>query len=313
MFKELAEKLSYPEIEHKILEFWEENKIFEKTLENRKDSPFYAFYEGPPTVYGEPGIHHLMARTLKDIVCRYKTLSGYYVRRQAGWDTHGLPVEITVEKKLGLKNKSDVLEYGIDRFNKECKKFVYENIEKDLGWRQLTTRMGYWVDLDSAYITCTNDYIESVWWALKQYFDKGLIYKGFKVVPESPTIETPLSSHELSLGYKEVRDPNCYIKLKVRKSNLDLPAGTSLLVWTTTPWTLLANVALAVGEDIDYVLVKNKVKQKEFEQEMYLILAESRLSVLDGESEIISTFKGKELLGTKYEQIFSYKPLDEEK
>ncbi|NLO19437.1 MAG: isoleucine--tRNA ligase [Ignavibacteria bacterium] len=313
MFKELAEKLSYPEIEHKILEFWEENKIFEKTLENRKDSPFYAFYEGPPTVNGEPGIHHLMARTLKDIVCRYKTLSGYYVRRQAGWDTHGLPVEITVEKKLGLKNKSDVLEYGIDRFNKECKKFVYENIEKDLGWRQLTTRMGYWVDLDSAYITCTNDYIESVWWALKQYFDKGLIYKGFKVVPQSPTIETPLSSHELSLGYKEVRDPNCYIKLKVRKSNLDLPAGTSLLVWTTTPWTLLANVALAVGEDIDYVLVKNKVKQKEFEQEMYLILAESRLSVLDGESEIISTFKGKELLGTKYEQIFSYKPLDEEK
>ena len=295
------------------MEFWEENKIFEKTLENRKDSPFYAFYEGPPTVNGEPGIHHLMARTLKDIVCRYKTLSGYYVRRQAGWDTHGLPVEITVEKKLGLKNKSDVLEYGIDRFNKECKKFVYENIEKDLGWRQLTTRMGYWVDLDSAYITCTNDYIESVWWALKQYFDKGLIYKGFKVVPQSPTIETPLSSHELSLGYKEVRDPNCYIKLKVRKSNLDLPAGTSLLVWTTTPWTLLANVALAVGEDIDYVLVKNKVKQKEFEQEMYLILAESRLSVLDGESEIISTFKGKELLGTKYEQIFSYKPLDEEK
>lgn len=313
MFKELAEKLSYPEIEHKILEFWEENKIFEKTLENRKDSPFYAFYEGPPTVNGEPGIHHLMARTLKDIVCRYKTLSGYYVRRQAGWDTHGLPVEITVEKKLGLKNKSDVLEYGIDRFNKECKKFVYENIEKDLGWRQLTTRMGYWVDLDSAYITCTNDYIESVWWALKQYFDKGLIYKGFKVVPQSPTIETPLSSHELSLGYKEVRDPNCYIKLKVRKSNLDLPADTSLLVWTTTPWTLLANVALAVGEDIDYVLVKNKVKQKEFEQEMYLILAESRISVLDGESEIISTFKGKELLGTKYEQIFSYKPLDEEK
>jgi len=313
MFNELAEKLSYPEIEHNILKYWEENQVFEKTLENRKDSPYFAFYEGPPTVNGQPGIHHLMARTLKDIICRYKTLTGHYVRRQAGWDTHGLPVEIALEKQLQLKDKSEIVEYGIDKFNKECKKFVYQNIEKDQGWRYLTTRMGYWVDLDSAYITCTNNYIESVWWALKQYFDKGLIYKGFKVVPQSPTIETPLSSHELSLGYKDVRDPNCFLKLKVRKSNLDLPENTHLVVWTTTPWTLLANVALAVGEDIDYVLVKNKVKTKEAELEMFLILAEARLKVLDGEYEILSKFKGKELIGTKYEQIFSFKPLDEKK
>ena len=191
MYEPLPEKLSYPEIEHKILGFWKKNDIFNKSLLNREGRPFYAFYEGPPTVNGNPGIHHLMARTIKDTVCRYKTMSGYYVRRQAGWDTHGLPVEIAVEKELGLTNKADIEKYGIDNFNRECKKFVYKNIEMDLGWRYLTDRMGYWADLDSAYITCTNEYVESVWWALDQFFKKGLIYKGFNVVPQSPTIETP--------------------------------------------------------------------------------------------------------------------------
>lgn len=313
MFKPLPEKLSYPEIEHEILKFWESNKVFEKSLEWRKDAPYYSFYEGPPTVNGSPGVHHLMARTIKDTICRYKTMQGYFVRRQAGWDTHGLPVEIAMEKKLGLKDKSEIEVFGIEKFNAECKKFVYENIEKDLGWSYLTKRMGYWVDLEQAYITCTNEYIESIWWALKEFFNKGLIYRGFKVVPQSPTIETPLSSHELSLGYKDVRDPNCYLKLKITSSPIEELVGSQILVWTTTPWTLLANVALAVGEDIDYVLVENTRKNKDEILVDKLVLAKERLSALDGEYVVLKEFKGEEFLGTGYEQILPYAKIDREK
>ena len=310
MFEPLPERFNYSELEHKILDFWEKNKIFEKSLEQRENCPFFSFYEGPPTVNGKPGLHHLMARTIKDTVCRYKTMQGYYVRRQAGWDTHGLPVELAVEQMLGFKVKSDIEKYGIDRFNQKCKEFVYYNIEMNQGWRDLTRRMGYWLDLDKAYITCTNEYIESVWWALKKFFDKGLIYKGFKVVPQSPTIETPLSSHELSLGYKEVRDPNLFIIPKIVDSPMKELIGSHLLVWTTTPWTLLANVAMAVGEDIDYVWVENIRKTKEGEETIRLVLAHSRLSVLDGEVKILKKFKGKELIGTEYEQIFTYAKID---
>jgi len=313
MFKPLPEKLSYPEIEHEILKFWESNKVFEKSLEWRKDAPYYSFYEGPPTVNGSPGVHHLMARTIKDTICRYKTMQGYFVRRQAGWDTHGLPVEIAMEKKLGLKDKSEIEVFGIEKFNAECKKFVYENIEKDLGWSYLTKRMGYWVDLEQAYITCTNEYIESIWWALKEFFKKGLIYRGFKVVPQSPTIETPLSSHELSLGYKDVRDPNCYLKLKITSSPIEELVGAQILVWTTTPWTLLANVALAVGKDIDYVLVENTRNNKDEILVDKLVLAKERLSALDGEYVVLKEFKGEDFLGTSYEQILPYAKIDKEK
>ncbi len=313
MYEEIRDRTSFNEIELKVIDFWEKNGIFEKTIERRKGAKYFSFYEGPPTVNGRPGIHHLMARTLKDSVCRYKTMTGYYVRRQAGWDTHGLPVEIAVEKELGLSSKADTLKYGIENFNRKCKEFVYRNIEMEGGWRELTRRMGYWIDLNKAYITCTNDYIESVWWALKQYYEKGLIYKGFKVIPQSPTIETPLSHHELSLGYKDVRDPNCYIKLKVISSNLKEIEHGELLVWTTTPWTLLANVALAVGEDIDYVYVRNKRSTKDEVVVNNLVLAKSRLEALDGEYEVISMFKGKDLLGTKYEQIFNYSKIDRNK
>ncbi len=312
MFKPMPDKFTYPQIEQDILKFWDENDVFHTTLKLRENSPYYAFYEGPPTVNGAPGIHHLMARTIKDTICRYKTMRGYYVRRQAGWDTHGLPVEIAMEKQLGLKDKSEVETYGIEKFNAKCKAFVYENIEKDLGWSYLTKRMGYWVDLDQAYITCTNNYVESVWWALKTYFDKGLIYRGFKVVPQSPTIETPLSSHELSLGYKDVRDPNLYLKLKIQESKIESIVGAQIMVWTTTPWTLFANVALAVGENIDYVHIRNIRKQKEGELVDELVLAKARLSVIDGEYEILNEFKGSELIGTVYEQILPYAKIDRE-
>jgi len=296
MFKLFYDKISYSDIEKSILNFWENNNIFSKSVSSRPDSKPFTFYEGPPTANGRPGIHHVMARTLKDLVCRYKTLKGYKVNRKAGWDTHGLPVEIEVEKSLGLKNKKEVFEFGIQKFNDECRKSVF--IYKDV-WEEMTRRMGFWVDLSDPYITCDNKYIESVWWSLKTLFDRGLIYKGYKVVPQDPKSETPLSSHELALGYRETQDPSIYVVIKA-KDNQPICDGktTYFLVWTTTPWTLISNVALAVGPNIDYVKIKLR--------DEYLILAKSRLSVINGDYEIVQEFKGKNLEYMEYEQLFTY-------
>ena len=313
MYRQLPEKINYSDIENNILQIWKENNIFQKTLEARKNAPNYSFFDGPPTVNGKPGIHHIMARAIKDAVCRYKAQKGYYVRRQAGWDTHGLPVELAMEKELAFKEKKDIEKYGIKEFNQKCKELVFKNIEMEDGWGYLTERMGYWIDMSQPYITCNLEYIESVWWSLKQFFDKGLIYRGFKVTPQSPTIATPLSSHELALGYKEVKDPNCYLKIDILSSNIKELEGAKLIVWTTTPWTLFANVALACGENIDYVLVKNKITNKEGGFVHNLVLAESRLSILDGEYEIIKKFKGAELVGTGYGQILPYCEINKEK
>jgi isoleucyl-tRNA synthetase len=316
MFTPLPDNFTYPQLEHEVLQRWDEADLFKQSLARRQASgaPMFMFYEGPPTVNGRPGIHHVLARTVKDMICRYKSQRGYYVPRIAGWDTHGLPVEIAVEKELGITNKKQIDELGVAKFNHACREFVYRNIEQNQGWRELTRRMGYWVDLDNAYITCTNSYIESVWWSLKQFFDKGLIYKDFKIVPQSPTIETPLSSHELSLGYKEVQDPNCYLKLTLTSSPVQAAEGARILVWTTTPWTLLSNVALVVGPDIDYVVVRNTRTVKSGDQkntvEDVLVLAEARLSVLDGETEILARCKGRELHGSRYEQIFPFATID---
>ncbi|MEW6004658.1 MAG: isoleucine--tRNA ligase [Stygiobacter sp.] len=297
MFKQFEEKISYPKIEESILKFWKENQIFEKSISLRDEKNSFTFYEGPPTVNGRPGIHHVMARTLKDLVCRYKTMTGYQVHRKAGWDTHGLPIEIALEKELNFSQKSDIEKYGVAEFNKKAKDLVYHHIEMKEGWRTLTERMGYWINLDEAYITCTNEYIESVWWSLKELYKKGLIYKGFKIVPQCPHCETPLSSHELALGYDEVNDPNVYIKFKLKDED------ASILVWTTTPWTLISNVALAVGEDIDYVKIKT-------EKHGVLYLAKARLSVIKEDFEIIEELKGKALLGKEYVPLFNYIPVD---
>ncbi len=295
MFKQNLEKIAYPEIEKQVLEFWEKNNIFEKSVTTRSENKPFTFYEGPPTANGKPGLHHVMARTLKDLVCRYKTLKGYQVHRKAGWDTHGLPVEIEVEKQLGIKNKNEVPAYGVDKYNAACRASVFTYLDM---WEKMTTRMGYWLRLDDAYITCTNEYIESVWWALKTLFDKGLIYKDYKVVPQDPKSETVLSSHELALGYREVQDPSVYVVMKLKPSELSKDGNTFFLVWTTTPWTLISNVAVAVGSDIDYVKIKLK--------DDYLILAKSRLSVIDFDYEIIAEYKGKDLAGQDYEPLFSY-------
>jgi len=301
-FVEYPSNIPYSAVEAEVLAYWNDHGIFLKSLEERPADRIYSFYEGPPTVNGKPGVHHVFSRTIKDVVCRYKTMQGYRVPRKAGWDTHGLPVEISVEKKLGLKNKAQVVEYGDGEFNAEARALVYHHIDDNReGWGKLTERMGYWVDMDNPYITCTNDYIESVWWALKTIFDKGLIYKDYKIVPQDPKSETVLSSHELALGYKEVKDPSIYVKFKVKGSE------ESLLVWTTTPWTLISNVALCVGSDIDYVKVSHA------ESGEVMILAKSRLQVLlekneEGESlwKVISELKGRDLEGLDYEPLFSY-------
>jgi isoleucyl-tRNA synthetase len=290
MFKELTDKIHYPELEDSILRFWESNAIFEKSISSREGRPNFTFYEGPPTANGKPGIHHVLSRTLKDLVCRYKTMAGYRVVRKAGWDTHGLPVEIEVEKALGIKHKDEIVEYGIEKFNKACYDSVFTYLND---WNELTRRIAYWVDLKHPYVTCTNEYIESVWWALKQFFDRGYIYKAYKSQPYCPRCETSLSSHEVALGFEDVKDPSVYVKLRMKGEE-----NTSFLVWTTTPWTLPSNLALAVHKDIDYVTIEQNNER--------LVLAESRLSVLDGEYRILERRKGSAYVGKEYERLFDY-------
>lgn len=290
MFKQLTDKINYSQLELEILNFWKENKIFEKSVSTREGKPGFTFYEGPPTANGMPGIHHVMSRTLKDLVCRYKTMRGFQVHRKAGWDTHGLPVEIEVEKSLGIKHKDEIVRYGVAKFNEACKKSVWKYKTE---WERMTERMGYWVDMSDPYITFTNEYMESIWWALKQFFDKGFIYKGYKSQPYCPRCETSLSSHEVALGYDEVKDPSVYVKMKLKGER-----RTSFLVWTTTPWTLPSNLALAVHKDVDYVRAKS-------DSEEY-ILAESRLSVLGEGYEVVERMKGKKLLGREYERLFDF-------
>ncbi len=298
MYPELRTSVSPDEREHLVLEAWKEKNIFQRSVVERDAERVFSFYEGPPTVNGTPGIHHVFSRTIKDAICRYKTMSGFRVERKAGWDTHGLPVEIAIEKELGFKHKREIEEYGIGKFNEKCRELVYSNISRDAGWRELTERMGYWVNMDDPYITCTNDYVESVWWAIKQFHDKGLIYKGFKIQPYCPRCETALSSHEVSLGYDTAKDPSVYVKFK-RKN---VAEDEYFLAWTTTPWTLLANVALAVHPDVDYVTVINRRKDKTER----LVLAEALIGKLEGEVEIVERKKGKELEGQTYEPLFDY-------
>jgi isoleucyl-tRNA synthetase len=297
MFKEIAGKVNIPEIEKEILNFWEKNLIFDKSLKIREKARPFVFYEGPPTANGRPGIHHVMSRTIKDVVCRYKTMKGFRVNRKAGWDTHGLPVEIEVEKKLNIEGKEGIEEYGIGKFNEQCKESVF-HYKKD--WDDLTRRIGFWLDLNDPYITFHNDYIESIWWILKNFYDRNLIYKGFKILPYCPRCETPLSSHEVSQGYKEVKDPSIYIKFRL----VNQP-DTYFLVWTTTPWTLISNVALSVHPEVDYLKVSQNGE--------FIIIAEPRASaVLGGEFKIIERYKGKQLENQKYEPLFTFVPLDKE-
>jgi isoleucyl-tRNA synthetase len=275
MYKPLDLKESPAVLEARLREYWKKHDIIRKSEDFREGKPKYVFYEGPPTANGKPGIHHVIARLLKDAVCRLKTMQGYQVKRKAGWDTHGLPVEIEVEKLLGLEDKKGIEEYGVEPFNKKCKEsvFTYEKL-----WREMTEVMGYWIDLDHPYITLSNDYIESVWWILNNFHQRGLIYKGYKIVPYCPSCGTPLSSHEVAQGYKDVEDPSVYVRFKATDEE-----NLYYLVWTTTPWTLISNVALAVHPTETYVKVNHKGYK--------LILAKALLGKLDGEYEIIENLR----------------------
>ncbi len=303
MFKPVGTDIDFPAMEKKILEFWQNEDIFHKSLEIRKDAPLFVFYEGPPTANGKPGVHHVQSRAYKDLFPRYKTMRGYRVPRKAGWDCHGLPVEIEVEKKLGFSGKKAIEEYGVEPFNKLCRQSV---MEYEGAWREMTARIGFWIDLDGAYMTMSKDYVESVWWSLKQLWNKGLLYRGYKVVPYCAADSTPLSSHEVGLGYKEVTDPSIYVRFPiVDPSKLGLPGKASLLIWTTTPWTLPGNTGAAVQPALTYVAVA-------YEGEVLLLaetLLESALGT-DKKYEILSRFQGTDLVGIRYRApytCFEYK------
>jgi isoleucyl-tRNA synthetase len=287
---------SFPALEERVLERWREHDVFHETMRAREGAPLYKFYEGPPTANGAPGSHHVLSRVFKDIFPRYKTMCGYYVPRKAGWDCHGLPVELEVERQLGITSKGEIERYGIAEFNAKCRESVFSYVEE---WNRLTERIGFWIDLDDAYVTLANEYIESVWWSLRRIWDEGLLYEANKVVPYCPRDETSLSSHEVALGYKDVVDPSIYVRFPVTRPAGPLAEGDALLIWTTTPWTLVSNAAVAVDPELTYVRAR-------YEGVTY-VLSESRVEPVLGEGvEVVARFAGAEIEGAAYEPPFGF-------
>jgi len=287
MFKKVNPFENFPKLEERILDWWDENEIFQKSMSSRAKCAKFVFYEGPPTANAKAAIHHVLARVFKDIICRYKTMQGFYVKRKAGWDTHGLPVELEVEKQLGFSSKTEIEKYGIAKFNQKCRENVW--IYK-ADWEQLTKRIGFWLDMSHPYVTYENSYIEKVWVLLCEIFKKGLLYLDFQVSPYCPRCGTSLSDHEVAQGYEQVYDQSVYVKFKIKNGDF---AGASFLVWTTTPWTLPSNLALAVNRNLPYVLVQAGEEK--------LILAKDRINVLNSDFKILKEFKGEALIDTEYE------------
>jgi len=297
-YRSLPAKPDFPKLEEQVLERWRERDIFRESLRRREGGEPYVFYEGPPTANGRPGSHHVLARVFKDIFPRYQTMLGRYVERKGGWDCHGLPVETQVEKKLGFNSKADIEAYGIAEFNQKCRESVFEYLED---WNALTERIGFWVDLDHAYRTLDTPYIESVWWALKTMWERDLLYEGHRVVPYCKRCGTALSSHEVSDGYEDVEDPSVYVKFPVKRPAGALRDGDSLLVWTTTPWTLVSNAAVAVDPELPYVRTS----------EGY-VLAEALVTRVIGEdAKVTDRFHGADMLGAAYEPPFPFIPASE--
>jgi len=311
MFRPVGNKVNFPPLEEKILSFWRSKDVFERSIEARQGGRRFVLYEGPPTANGSPGIHHVLSRVFKDVIPRYKAMKGFYAPRIAGWDTHGLPVELEVEKELGFSTKTQIEEYGIDKFNTRCRESVFGYLKE---WEALTERIGFWIDLEHPYITMDNNYIESCWWAIKQMWDKGLVYQGYKVTPHCPRCGTSLSSHEVALGYRDdAEDPSVYIKFKLfsklpTSANPDVYrrlytplTPTYFLAWTTTPWTLPGNTALAVAPEADYIVVEGNKER--------LVMAQALMGkTLGSEYKIVDTIKGSGLIGLEYEPLF--KPSD---
>ena len=290
MYNKVPTDLKFVEREKEVEKFWEDEEIFEKSIEDRKDSPTYMFYDGPPTANGKPHIGHVLTRVIKDMIPRYRTMKGYKVPRKAGWDTHGLPVELEVEKKLGLDGKEQIEAYGLEPFIKECKESVWKY--KGM-WEEFSGVVGFWADMENPYVTYENNFIESEWWALKQIWDKGLLYKGFKVVPYCPRCGTPLSSHEVAQGYKDVKEKSAIVKFRVKGED------AYFLAWTTTPWTLPSNVALCVNPVETYVRVRK-------EGTTYIMAEALVEKVLESDFEILDRFDGKSLEYKEYEPLFDF-------
>jgi len=310
LFKPVSSRVNLVKVEEAILEYWRKNDIFAKSIEERKNATRFVLYEGPPTANGNPGIHHVLSRVFKDVIPRYKAMKGYYTPRIAGWDTHGLPVELEVEKELGFSSKTDIEEYGIDKFNARCRESVFRYLEE---WNTMTERIAFWVDLQHPYITMENSYIESCWGSIKQMWDKGLVYKGYRVTPHCPRCGTSLSSHEVALGYKDnTEDPSVYIKFTVAASSLAKISNkitgkdAYFLAWTTTPWTLPGNTALAVAPEADYAVIELG--------DEYIIMADAmREQVGLAENKVLEKVKGNQLVGVEYEALFNPHDFDIER
>ncbi|HKE81875.1 MAG TPA: isoleucine--tRNA ligase [Solirubrobacteraceae bacterium] len=293
---------SFPALEEQVLERWRERDVFHESIRRREGAEPWVFWEGPPTANGRPGAHHVLSRVFKDIYPRYKTMRGYYVERKGGWDCHGLPVEIAVQEQLGISNKHEIEDYGIAEFNQRCRESVFEFLED---WNAVTERIGFWIDLDDAYRTLDATYIESVWWALRQLHDKNLLYEGYKVVPYCPKCGTALSSHEVAQGYKDVVDPSVYVRFPVVEDGGPLQAGDELLIWTTTPWTLVSNAAVAVDPELTYV------RAKAGPLEAPVVVAEDLVPRVLGDGvRILARFPGAALDGVRYEPPFPFLKAD---
>ncbi|GLZ03647.1 isoleucine--tRNA ligase [Actinomadura sp. NBRC 104412] len=296
-FRPLPAQVDLPALEREMLDRWRENKVFERSLERTASGPRWLFYEGPPTANGMPGVHHVEARVFKDVFPRYRTMKGYHVPRKAGWDCHGLPVEVAVEKELGLTGKKDIEEYGIAEFNARCRESVLRHVD---AFEEMSERMGFWVDVDQAYRTMDSQYVEAVWWSLKVVFDKGLLFRDFRITPYCPRCGTPLSDHELGQpgGYEYITSPSVYVRMPVTSGPL-AELGASLLIWTTTPWTLVSNTAVAVHPDVTYVAARPAGSDE------VLVVAEPLLEqVLGTEAEIVATYQGRDLERTPYKRPF---------
>ena len=300
MYKKVELKDGFVGMEHEIADVWKEKNIIKKNFDMNKGKRYFTFYDGPPTANGMPHAGHIITRVMKDIIPRYKVMKGYRVIRKAGWDTHGLPVELEIEKKLGISGKEQIEEYGVEKFVKECKASVFKYVHE---WEEMTNKVGYWVDMEHPYVTYHNEYIESVWWALKEMWNKGLLYEGHKVMPYCPRCGTALSSHEVAQGYKDVKDLTCIAKFKLKDED------KYVLAWTTTPWTLPSNLALCVNKSYDYCDVKVKIDEDKYE--VYILTKDLVDTVLkDKEHEVLNVYKGSELLGKEYEQLMPFAKVD---
>ena len=300
MYKKVELKDGFVGMEQNVAKVWKEKDIVKKNFAMNEGKRYFTFYDGPPTANGKPHVGHIETRVMKDIIPRYKVMKGYHVDRKAGWDTHGLPVELEIEKKLGISGKQQIEEYGVEKFVKECKESVFTYVHM---WEEMTNKVGYWVDMEHPYVTYHNDYIESVWWALKQMWEKGLLYEGHKVMPYCPRCGTALSSHEVAQGYKDVKDLTCIAKFKIVGEE-----NKYFLAWTTTPWTLPSNLALCVNKSYTYAEIKVNVgNEEEPKYENYILAKDLIETVLkDKEYELVKEFKGEELLGVKYEQLMPF-------